>query len=266
MENKAKGIRKCLMQGLTVFVTILFLYPISSFAVTHTYHLDDYGLCIWDMSGTYTDDSITGCNISFTLAQDAKGKITGGGSASCSVYEPSVGWIDIDMGYSVKGNIKQKNGIAKVKMSLKFKGNASAMGETFKLTAMEKIMAEISCGDTTINGTVKAKACIKKVGCESFRGAFTDSLPPGMDGSSLLVFVVDQVGKKLLGDGVLELSNLSTINFNVKGKYNSKKDESSFASKGTGDSKGCKLKVKIDESDGQPISIKGKVFGQSLKY
>lgn len=265
MENKAKGIRKCLMQGLIVFVTILFLYPISSFAVTYTYDLDDHGVCIWDISGTYTDDPMAGCNISLTLAQDAKGKITGGGSASCSVYEQDI-WIDIDMSYTVKGNIKQKKGIAIAKMSAKFKGNASAMGETFKFTAIEKIMAEISCGDTSLNGTVKGKACVKKFGCESFRGAYTESLPADMDGSSTLVFVVDQVGKKLLGDGVLQLSNLSTINFNVKGKYNSKKDESSFASKGTGDSKGCKLKVKIDESDGQPISIKGKVFGQSLKY
>lgn len=265
MENKVKGIRKCLMQGLIVFVTILFLYPISSFAVTYTYDLDDHGVCIWDISGTYKDDSMAGCNISLTLAQDAKGKITGGGSASCSVYEQGI-LIDIDMSYTVKGNIKQKKGIAIAKMSAKFKGNASAMGETFKFTAIEKIMAEISCGDTSLNGTVKGKACVKKLGCVSFRGAYTESLPADMDGSSTLVFVVDQVGKKLLGDGVLQLSNSSTINFNVKGKYNSKKDESSFASKGTGDSKGCKLKVKIDESDDQPISIKGKVFGQSLKY
>lgn len=263
MENK--GIRKWLMQGLTLFVTILFLYPISSFADTYTYHLDDHGLCIWDISGTHTDDSIAGCNISLTLAQDAKGKITGGGSASCSVYEQGV-LIDIYMNYSVKGKIKQKNGIAIEKMSAKFKGNASAMGETFKFTASEKIMAEISCGDTTMNGTVKGKVCIKNLGCESFRGAFTQSLPPGMDGSSLLEFVVDQVGKKLLGDGDLELSNSRSIDFEVKGKHNSKKDESSFALKGTGNSKGCKLKVKIDESNGQPISIKGKVFGQSLKY
>ena len=265
MENKVKGIRKCLMQGLTVFVTILFLCPISSFADTYTYHLDDHGLCVWDISGTYTDDSMVGCNISLTLAQDAKGKITGGGSASCSVYEAGI-WIDIDMDYSVKGNIKQKKGIAIAKMSAKFKGNASAMGETFKFTAREKIMAEISSGDSTLNGTVKGKACIKKVGCESFEGTFTDSLPPDMDGSSTLVFDVDQAGKKLLGDGVLTLSNLDTINFQVKGKYNSKKDESQFALKGTGNSKKCKFKVKIDESDGQPISIKGKVFGQSLKY
>jgi len=241
-----------------LFITIIFLSSKGLYA--EVYYYDSSGeLEIWDISGTYEDDGL-GCDISLTMNQDGKGKITGSGSASCYIYG-----VDINMAYDIKGSIKQKNNTATVKLSLKFKGTAEYMGESYKFTAIEKVKAEIDAADQMMYGTIKVK--LKMAGEKvSEKSTFSEPLPEDMDGSFNLTIEVDQDGKKLVGNGTLELSNGIRYSLPAKGKVNNKKGKSKLELKGdTTASKGCKLKLIIDESDDSIESIKGKVLGQKIR-
>jgi hypothetical protein len=197
--------------------------------------------------------------------QDAKGKITSAGNTYCSVYEPGIGTINLDFDYDIKGSIKQRNGVATEKLSIKLKGTAYVSGYgSLKFSGSEKISAEIDPNDKTIIGTVKVRVCVQKAGCEKFTAYYYDELPVGMDGTWKLDMHTTDDPKKMVGDSTLTLANDRIIVFSVKGKYNTKKDESKFTLKGENEFKGCKLKLKIDESDGDIISIKGKVLGQKI--
>lgn len=73
---------------------------------------------------------------------------------------------------------------------------------------------------------------------------------------------MDKNGRKLEGTGELTLSNGDIYDVIVKGKYNSKKDRTTFKIKGV--EKGIKIKLKIDEGSDTATFIKGKAFGQKL--
>ena len=77
----------------------------------------------------------------------------------------------------------------------------------------------------------------------------------------------DESGKKLEGTGELTLSNGDIYDLYVKGKYNSKKDETKFQIKGVDEStKGIKFKLIINEGSKDMTSIKAKALGQKLIY
>lgn len=257
MRNKST--RKCIKRGWILLLAILLLPAQSSFA--ETYFFDFTGdLSVWDISGSYTEDYTIGCDISYDLTQDAAGKFTGGGSASCSVEG-----IDIDMTFDINGSIKQTGGVATVKMSMKFKGTAYDGWDTYKFTASAKVTAEVDSVAGTIEGTVKVKISIKGYGSESGVVPYTIDLPLDMDGTFTLELDVNADGKKLQGTGTLTLSNGDTYNFSIKGKYNAKTDENKLTLKGDASFKGSSLKITIDESDGQMTSLTGKTLGQKLK-
>jgi hypothetical protein len=256
MRNKPA--QKRIKRGWILLLAILLLSPQSSFA--ESYFFDFTGdLYVWDISGSYTDDS-TGLNISYVLTQDAQGKLTGSGSASCSVAG-----VDVDISFDITGSIKQTGGIAIVKMSFKFRGTAYDGYDTYKFTASAKATAEINLDSGTVEGTVKVKVSIKGYGSESYESPYTLELPPDMDGAFTLDLNVNEAGRKLQGTGELVLSSGDIYYFSVTGKYNSKTDESSFTLKGDGSSKGCSLKIKVDESDDSITSLTGKVLGQKIK-
>jgi len=240
-----------------LFLTIIVLSSKGLYADTYSYNFT-HELEIWDVSGTYKDDAL-GCSISFTMNQDGKGKIAGSGSAGCYIYG-----VDINTTYDIKGSIKQNDNTATVKLSFKYKGTAEYMGERYKFTANEKVTAEIDAADQMMYGTIKIK--LKMAGEKvSERSVFSEPLSADMDGSFYHTCKVDQYGKKLVGNGTLELSNGKKYSFSAKGKVNDKKGESKLKLKGdTSASKGSKLNLIIDENDDGIESIKGKVCGQKI--
>jgi hypothetical protein len=242
-----------------VLLLVIFFTPIQR-AFAESYYFDFEGdLHVWDISGSYTDDSL-GFNISYDMTQDAQGKLTGSGSASCSVEG-----IDVDISFDITGSIKQTGGIAIVKMSFKFRGTASDGYDTYKFTASAKVTAEINLDSGTIEGTAKVRVSIRGYGSYSDESLYTEELPLDMDGAFTLDLNVSEAGRKLQGTGALTLSSGDIYYFSVTGKYNSKTDESSFTFKGDGSSKGCSLKIKVDESDDSITSLTGKVLGQKIK-
>lgn len=245
---------------------------------SHNLHADSYSyefedaseLSIWDVSDYVSDsfsDELMECSMDLIVNQDSKGKLTGGGSADCYIYIDDDGTtIEMKMTYAINGAITQKNGIANVSISIKFRGNAYAMGKEFKLSASEKVSAEINPYEKTIAGNVKVRVSVagQRV---SDTIHFYEPLPADMDGSFDLSFDANQAGKKLLGDASLILSNGDSYPFSVQGKTDVKKNTSQFTLKGDDEyAKGCKLAIKIDENNGDIISLKGKVLGQALNY
>lgn len=267
MENQtAKHIFRTVLSPL-FFLTLFLCQFLYADPNVYDFNLPD-DCFIWDVSGTYTDDSI-GCTIDYIIAQDAKGKITGSGTASCTTTVNVKGIdydIDIDMDFTIKGTVKQTNGVCKVTMNLKFTGTADVSGYgTVPFRANEKVTAELDPDEEVISGVVKA--CVSMSGyryCETV--AYSVDVPDeDMDGSATLHFEAELDGKKLIGDGTLTLSNDDTYDFTVKGNYNEKKDQSTFSLKGTDSAKGCNLKIKVDEGSGDIDSLKGKVLGQCIK-
>jgi hypothetical protein len=218
----------------------------------HHTDLEDYDLYVWDCSGFYTE---SGDNMTFTLSQDAKGKVTGSGTFDY----PS---DDISIPVEIKGKVKGKNNI----VTLKYKVNGKdADGNKLK----DKVSLELDESSLSLMGTMKRKLCAKGSGCEADTSHVSLYLPDGMTGEAVLSIdaTLDEKGKKLKGTSELTLSNGDIYNLYAKGKYNSKKEETNYSLKEVDASrKVIKFKLKINEGSGATMGIRGKVHNQNLKY
>ena len=247
---------------LLLLLIVFFLCPRPSIAQPIDYNFNFTGdLGIWDITGTYSDDSIGG-NISYTVTQDTAGKLTGYGTASVSAFG-----VDIDMTYDIKGSVKQRNGVATVKLCLNFSGTATYEGETYGFRAKEQVTAEIDTNIAVMRGIVKVSVTVQGFGSDRETLVFEADIPDvNMDGSFEIDFEVNDDGRNLTGEGTVTLSNGDTYNFTVKGKINERKNESAFSfNAADNNAKGCKLKIKVNEGTDQIISLNGKILGQNLK-
>lgn len=247
---------------LLLLLIVFFLCPRPSIAQPINYNFNFTGdLGIWDITGTYTDDSIGG-NISYTVTQDSSGKLTGFGTANVTALG-----VYIEMTYDIKGSVKQRNGVATVKLCLNFSGTATYLGDIYRFRAKEQVTAEIDTNVAVMRGIVKVSVAIQGLGSDSATINFEADIPDvNMDGSFEIDFEVASDGRNLIGDGTVTLSNGDPYNFTVKGKINERKNESAFSLNATdNNTKGCKLKIKVNEGTDQIISLNGKILGQSIR-
>ncbi len=224
------------------------------------------GALIWDLSGNYSYEFYD-CEGTINMSQDSKGKITGTGGADCEGYFDEGIWMDLDLDWGLKGSIKQKDGIATVKLSMKLTGtvNVPDAGE-YDVKGTEKITAVIDAEEGALIGTMDIKVSIKGFDSMKEKGVdFYEDLPWDMDGSWELDIHGTSDGKKMVGDSLMWLSNGDTLPFSAKGKYNSKSYETKFTLKGTDNASGCKLSPVINELTDAVVSMTGKVLGQSIK-
>jgi hypothetical protein len=224
--------------------------------------LKDYGLSLWDFSGTYDEQPVPHGTAEFTLVQDAKGKITGSGVKS---YYSSEHGVDIEnIAFDIKGKVKGKNNTVTVKIITKGgRENATYDGDTYTVKSKDKISLELNAETGALVGTTKGKVCAKGAGCESGSNPIEIGLLPGMTGEAVVSInaTPDGSGKKLEGTAELTLSNGDMHNLYAKGK--SKNGETKLSLKGTN---GIKFKLSIDEGSGDATGIKAKVLGQQLIY
>ncbi len=232
--------------------------PPAGTVTTNTYDLSR--LCkIWDLSGTYDEDVL---GISFTMAQDGKGKIVGGGSWSAVVEG-----ISVNATFTIKAKMKaEKDGSTSLKLQMKHTGTASQGGQTHKFKASQKIVCIIDPDDLEMRGQVETSLSMAGQKVKQI-DVFSEDLPIGMDGSAMLTIETQRDAKgKIIGSGSCELSNLEELSFVVKGKPNSKTGTVKLSLKGrkeTGDS-GAKIQMEVF-GDYQDIeSMKGKVMGQTI--
>ena len=139
----------------------------------HHTHLEDYDLRVWDCSGLYaeTRDNMT---LSFTLIQDAKGKVTGSGTFVDSSDED-----DISIPVEIKGNVKGKKGIVTLKYKVKGK---DADGNKLK----DDVSLELDEDILSLVGTKKRNACAKGLGCEADTSHVSLDVPDGLTGEAVL--------------------------------------------------------------------------------
>jgi hypothetical protein len=210
---------------------------------------------IWDLSGTYIQ-SQDGMTLSYTLIQDANGKVTGSGTFNDLSDE-----IAMSIPVEIKGKVKGKDNIVTLKYKVKGKdAEGNKIQNNLMLALDESILSLV--------GTEKMKVCQKGAGCEKTEASVSLDLPPGMAGGcELEVNVATEAKGKKQGYGELTLSNGDEYPLYAKGKYKSKTGETKLTLKGVADStKRIKIKLKIDEESNAATFIRGKALGQKLIY
>ena len=233
----------------------------------------------WDFSGSYTesredDMTLSETTLTYTLIQDAKGKLTGSGTFDYYSDENDISIDSID--FEIKGKVKGKNNIVTLKYTLKGKGSgyvlgdvlADVLGKDTDVKLKDKVSLELNKSSLSLMGTMKRKLCAKGSGCEADTSQVSLDVPDGMTGGGILMIYVepDENGKKFEGSAELTLSNDEVFPLYFKGKYNSKKDDTKFSLKGVDAfAKGMKLKLEINGRNGAATFIGGKVLGQQLK-
>ncbi len=249
----------CKTRKVLCGLAFLFIVASTSPAGT-TYYADLTGhVNIWDLSGTYEDDSL-GCTISYTISQDSRGKFTGSGTASCTVHSTT-----LDMEFEIKGAIRQRRDVATVKMRMKFEGTATRDGEVINFSGSERV-------DVEVNGVMGMMEGWSKVSMRAGRERMRDevpiewSLPADMDGSCEVSFTVEDDGRRLAGFGQVILSNGNIYDMSVRGRINDRNNEGSFTLRGEGDARGFRMRIETDESTGEILGMKGKGLGQNLEF
>lgn len=221
---------------------------------------------LWNMTGSYLGE-LLGCELTFNLSQDAKGKLSGNAHVTGEGYLEAHR-VEMDCDLDIKGSIKQKPGYSEVTITAKISGTADVPDKGIsdaKMSGTKKITATIDPTSLTLIGKVQDKVSIKGFASLSEPGDFSSALPEDMDGTWSLEIKVNDQDKKMVESCLLWLSNGDILPFSAQGKYKAKTDETRFTLKGTEEAKGCKLSPVIKESTGEVVSITGKVLGQTIK-
>jgi hypothetical protein len=244
------------MKKKTLFLMLVLTCVYSLAYVTES-------VATWDFSGYYEESRDDDMTLSYTLIQDAKGKLTGYGTFDYFSDEN-----DISIDVEIKGKVKGKNNIVTLKYTMKGKGPGYVSGEDTDVKLKNKVSLELNKSSLSLMGTMKWKLCAKGSGCEADTSQVSLDVPDGMTGGGILMiyFEPDENGKKFEGSAELTLSNGEVFPLYVKGKYNSKKDETKFSLKGVDAfAKGMKFKIKINGMNGAATFIRGKALGQQLQ-
>ncbi len=271
---KNRGMQKFLKQGLVLIAMAVLLLPLNGYAEIYEIDSDDAPCeaLLWDITGSYSDE-LYGCEGTLDISQDAKGKITGGGSADCDDVEIEIEGasisVNLNLDWVVTGSIKKKGDATEVSISVKVSGTLDVPAANVsgaKVSGTEKITADIDPDNQTIVGTADVKVSIKGLESITLKDIdFYEDLPVDMDGSWELDIDVTGDVKKMLGNGQMWLSNGDILPFSAQGSYKEKTDETTFTLKGFDASKGCNLKPVIYEETGDVTTLTGKVLGQSIK-
>jgi hypothetical protein len=270
------GFKTFFRMGLVLLAMVLLLTPANLCAEQEGIDSDDMpcNTYIWDITGNYDTPLFEDCEMTMTLVQDGKGKITGSGDGICEMYiddDDEGFWVWIDYEFDVKGKVTQKKGIGVVKLNVKIAGMAEVDIEDLtdlKFRAKQRLAALINPDTLTFDGVVKSSGCIQKVGCgkEVFENYSAD-LPIGMDGSWFLATNnIDDDGKKIMGESTLILANGNQLAMTAKGRINARKGEAKVKFSGVKTdpgAKGSSIMATVDE-DENVLKMKGKVLGQQI--
>ena len=249
---KAIIVARILLSGL------LLLFPVSIFAEAPGGHYenqftDQPGL--WDLSGSYSE----GAGDNITVAQDDKGKLTG--QASLSTTDGS---LSITMAGPVVGSIKTTRGVPRISITMKLTGTATDGVTTAPVTMNVQFVLGIDRVNNELNGTFKAKICVKVrgAGCQSGNGSQQFDLPPDADGTWDLVTDIQNNNSKLAGNASAVLSNGRMLPLSLNGQYASKSDMTKLNLKGSAGT----LTIQANAVPAALVlqKVKGKLLGQTV--
>jgi len=232
-------------------------------AATWTYKSTS-ALHIWDISGQHGQEP------AFTLNEDVKGKLSGGGEMlnfTVTVEEGGVEQeVSVSATYTVTGHITQTAGVGKVSLTLKAKGTATMGAETSKFTGTEILRATINPATSVLTGTLKrSMTAFGEHGSETID--VSETLTDGMDGSFTLTVDAStggKNGKKATGSATLTLSNGDVYQFTGKGSYSAKRQAYQYLLTLRSPEK-LDLKLYVNETTGVITKLTGKALGQNLR-
>ena len=148
------------MKKKTLFIMLVLICVYSLAYVTES-------VATWDFSGSYTesredDITLSETTLTYTLIQDAKGKLTGSGTFDYYSDEN-----DISIDFEIKGKVKGKNNIVTLKYTLKGKGSgyvlgdvlADVLGKDTDVKLKDKVSLELNKSSLSLMGTMKRKLC-----------------------------------------------------------------------------------------------------------
>jgi hypothetical protein len=229
------------------------LVKLTGVPASFSYHSTE-ALHIWDIAGTHGDEP------SFTVTEDAKGKLGGAGDLNMTVYDNEDRAVEVTSTYTVTGQITQTAGVGKVKLTLRAKGTATRDGATSKWTGTIVVQAQIDPGTSVLSGTVK-KSMTAFGEHASETKTFDEPPADGMNGAFTLALDITPNGKKATATAVLTLSSGDTYNFSGKGTFNATRDQYVLTLKSP---EKLSLTLYVTASTGEITKLTGKALGQNL--
>ena len=206
------------------------------------------------MSGAGDSDSLLSYGIN--VIQDARGFITGSG-----LIQVAVGNDFVAAEYTAKGKISSKDGVTRVTLNVKLKGEDAFGGVVtpFRITIEYSLVLNPETGALT--GPARGSGKFGPAGSTKIHSDVSVGMSPGSDGSWVLQMNIVAFNK-LSGTAIAVLSNGRTLNFTLKGNFDSSAETSTIKLTGTGDSRGNSAKVIFDDSE--LLLLQGKLLGQNV--
>ncbi len=226
------------------------------------------GCQVWDIAGTIVDiETVPGVGtttVTFVVATDDKGKVTGTGTWTADIFVPGVGQFVMNLSDPlVKGKVKSSRvGLAQLKLKSKMSGTTSGAGFIFPTKGSIKVSGQIDAAGN-LQGTGSAKLKLLGESAKSAGPVVLDVTPDAAnDGTwDLNLNITSPDGIKLAGSGNVVLATGRVVaDLIAKGKFKVKTDLSKVNLK---NSTGGKVQLKNLAADaaGTPMLTAG-----SLKY
>jgi hypothetical protein len=210
----------------------------------------------FDQTMSGAGDTETPLSYGINVTQDARGFITGSG-----VIVVAVGNDFVAAEYTAKGKISSQEGVTRVTLNVKLKGEDAFGGivTDFRVTIEYSLTLNPETG--ALEGTARGSGKFGPLGSTKIRSDVSVGMSPGTDGSWVLQMNIVAFDK-LSGTAVVVLSNGRTLNFTLKGNFDSSTQSSTIKLTGTGDSRGNSAKVIFD--DFELLLLEGKLLGQQV--
>ena len=198
------------------------------------------------------------------IAVNARGKISGAGSFT---FEANGGGIEIagTLGCMVSGRVNGRMDTAsrdhdtKIAIKLRCKGDTAVTGQgLFPTRATVNVKGE-SDDDGIYVGEASARVSIRGLGSEKV--VFPVNLEFGNGGDwTISLNIIDIDGKKLGGTALATLDDGSTLSFEIRARYNERKDESRVTLKPHPAFRGASIRLR------HLMVTSGAIVGGELKY
>jgi len=154
--------------------------------------------------------------------------------------------------------------MAKVKLVLKAVGTATCGGTTLPVNA--NLTANFEIAGNTISVPTRGRVCVKGLRCASVHDFQSFDLPPRASNSwSLTADLQSLDGKRLQGNGSVDLSNGRSVPLNFAGLYNATADTFNSIQRETAPGKVVIHQASVAGSTMLIQKLKGKIMGQVLK-
>lgn len=216
---------------------------------------------LWDVSGSYTNNTDTNDVVISTMDCQANGQITGlrseayvNGADHATGSGPITGKMFGRAGV-VGASLKESEGLTGVSGGVAYTANVSG-----------KAAMTVDPSSLTLLDSDSIRTCVVGGKCESLTETVSLPLPVGITGDWTLETDIAADGDNLTGTGTLTLSNGRVLSYQVVGSYNPASQLARLKLIGTGDTAGSSLSLTTQGTVMDITAVKGKVLGQTLTY